>query len=110
LKYDRDENAFEGDGGLASGLADSNFCFIPFSSTVVSGDWGGLSAAMLWDAASTTLKIPMQTEMIARFKFISFRLQSTLGGHHGKFLAELARALIGDRAINQLQRSDSAHN
>jgi hypothetical protein len=78
LKYDRDENAFEGDGGLASGLAASNFCFIPFSSTVVSGDWGGLSAAMLWEAARPTLKIPMQTEMIARFKFISFRLQSTL--------------------------------
>jgi hypothetical protein len=48
FRYDRDGDAFEGDGRLASGLADSNFSFIPFSSTVVSGDvWGGLSAAML---------------------------------------------------------------
>jgi hypothetical protein len=48
LRYDRDGDAFEGDGVRASRLADSNFSFIPFSSTVVSGDvWGGLSAAML---------------------------------------------------------------
>jgi hypothetical protein len=48
LRYDRDGDAFGGDGARASRLADSNFSFIPFSSTVVSGDvWGGLSAVML---------------------------------------------------------------
>jgi hypothetical protein len=48
LRCDRDGDTFEGDGSRASGLADSNFSFIPFSSTVVSGDvWGGLSAATL---------------------------------------------------------------
>jgi hypothetical protein len=56
------------------GLADSDFSFMPLSNTVVSGDiWGGLSSALLLAAAaSTTLNTNVQTEITARFSFISF--------------------------------------